>query len=152
MRISSGAFGGGGKIKDHRQRNTPIKSGASVTERQSALPPRTATPLSRWSLPFSVAAPLKTNIGNNEGQRRPIDKVGLLLDLAEHKVSFAGYVAHTEDVDGANIFFGSAEDHARGDINRVTGLMSATTVSGNVDTSYELFCKPVTHSKSQKTK
>jgi hypothetical protein len=83
----------------------------------------------------------KTNIGNNEGQRKPINKVELLVDLAEHKVSFAGYVAHIEDVDGMNVFFGSNEDQATGDINRDSGLASGRTVSGNVHTSYELFCK-----------
>jgi hypothetical protein len=94
----------------------------------------------------------KANIGNNEGQRKPINKVELLVDLAEHKISFAGYVAHIEDVDGMNVFFGSNEDQARGDINRDSGLASATTVSGNIHTSYELFCKQVTPSKGQKTK
>jgi hypothetical protein len=94
----------------------------------------------------------KTNIGNNEGQRKPINKVELLVDLAQHKVSFAGYVAHIEDVDDTNVFFGSNEDQARGDINRDSGLASATTVSGNVHTSYELFCKPVPPSKNNKRK
>jgi len=94
----------------------------------------------------------KTNIGNNEGQRKPINKVDLLVDLAEHKVSFAGYVAHIEDVDGMNVFFGSDKDPATGEINGDSGLMSATTVSGNASTSYEFFCKRVTPSKNQKTK
>lgn len=94
----------------------------------------------------------KTNIGNNEGQRKPINKVELLVALAEHKVSFAGDVAHIEDVDGMNVFFGSNEDRARGDINRDSGLASTTTVSGNVHTSYELFCKPVTPSNNKKRK
>jgi hypothetical protein len=93
----------------------------------------------------------KANIGNNEGQRKPINKVELLVDLAEHKISFAGYVAEIDDVDGMNVFFGS-NDPATGDINVDSGLMSATTMSGNVRTSYELFCKRVTPSKSQKAK
>ena len=93
----------------------------------------------------------KTDIGNNEGPRKPIDKVELLVDLAEHKIPFAGHVAQIDDIDGMNVFFGS-NDPATGDINVDSGLMSATTVSGNVRTSYELFCKRVTPSKSQKAK
>ena len=101
---------------------------------------------------LSCGGTVKTNIGNNEGQRKLINKVELLVDLAEHKVSFAGYVAHIEDVDGMNVFFGSNEDPATGDINGDSGLMSATAVSGNVHTSYELFCKRVTLSNGQKSK
>jgi hypothetical protein len=100
---------------------------------------------------LSCGGTAKANIGNNEGQRRPINKVELLVDLAEHKISFAGYVAEIDDVDGMNVFFGS-NDPATGDINVDSGLMSATTMSGNVRTSYELFCKRVTPSKSQKAK
>jgi hypothetical protein len=101
---------------------------------------------------LSCGGTAKTNIGSNEGQRKPINKVELIVDLAERKVSFAGYVAHIEEVDGMNVFFGSNEDQARGDINGDSGLMSATTVSGNVHMSYELFCKRATPSKTQKTK
>jgi hypothetical protein len=101
---------------------------------------------------LSCGGTVKTNIGNNEGQRKLINKVELLVDLAEHKVSFAGYVAHIEDVDGMNVFFGGNEDPATGDINGDSGLMSATAVSGNVHTSYELFCKRVTPSNGQKAK
>ena len=101
---------------------------------------------------LSCGGTVKTNIGNNEGQRKPINKVELVVDLAEHKVSFAGYVAHIEDVDGMNVFFGSDKDPATGEINGDSGLMSATTVSGNASTSYEFFCKRVTPSKNQKTK
>jgi hypothetical protein len=65
--------------------------------------------------------------------------------VREHTVSFAGFVAHIQNLDGANVFFGGGEDRATGDFDRVT-------VSGNVGKSYELFCKAVTPSKSQKTK
>jgi hypothetical protein len=101
---------------------------------------------------LSCGGTVKATIGSDEGQRKPINKVELLVDLAEHKVLFAGYVAHIEDVDGMNVFFGSNEDAATGDINGDSGLMPATTVSGNVRTSYELFCKRVTPSNSRKTK
>jgi hypothetical protein len=101
---------------------------------------------------LSCGGTVKTNVGKNEGQRKAINKTGVVVDLAEHTVSFAGYVAHIENVDGANVFFGGGEDRATGDIDRVTGVMSATTVSGDVGTSYELFCTPVTRSESRKTK
>ena len=78
--------------------------------------------------------------------------MGLMVDFAERKVSFAGYVAHIEEVDGMTVFFGSNEDKATGEINGDSGLMSATTVSGDVHSSYELFCKRVTPSKSQNAK
>ncbi|MGA8693481.1 MAG: hypothetical protein WB689_06470 [Xanthobacteraceae bacterium] len=94
----------------------------------------------------------KTNVGNNEGQRKAINKVGVVVDLAEQTVSFVGYVAHIENLDTTAIFFGSGTDAATGDIDRASGVMSATTMKGNLATSYELFCKPVTRSASGKTK
>ena len=98
---------------------------------------------------FSCGGTVKTD---DEGQRVAVNKVGLVVDLAEHTVSFAGFVAHIQNLDGANVFFGGGEDRATGDFDRVTGVFSATAVSGNVGKSYELFCKAVTPSKSQKTK
>ena len=99
---------------------------------------------------LSCGGTVKNNAGQNKGRREAISKVGVVIDLAENTVSFAGFVAQIENVDGAVVFFGSGIDPAIGDIDRVTGVMSATTVSGNVDTSYELFCKPVTRLDSQK--
>jgi len=101
---------------------------------------------------LSCDGTVKTNVGNNEGQRKAINKVDVVVDLAEQTVSFAGYVAHIENVDAAAVFFGGGEDHATDDIDRASGVMSATAVKGNRATSYELFCKPVTHSASRKAK
>lgn len=101
---------------------------------------------------LSCEGTVKTNVGNNEGQRKVINKVGVVVDLAEQTVSFAGYAAHIENVDAAIVFFGGGEDHATGEIDRASGVMSATTVKDNLATSYELFCKPVTSSASRKTK
>jgi hypothetical protein len=101
---------------------------------------------------LSCDGTVKTNVGNNEGPREAINKVGVVVDLAEQTVSFAGYVAHIENVDADVVFFGSGTDAAIGDINRASGVMSATAVKGNRATSYELFCKPVTHAASRKTK
>jgi hypothetical protein len=101
---------------------------------------------------LSCEGAAKTNVGNNEGQRKVINKVGVVVDLAEQTVSFAGYAAHIENVDAAIVFFGGGEDHATGEIDRASGVMSATTVEDNLATSYELLCKPVTSSASRKTK
>jgi hypothetical protein len=95
---------------------------------------------------------VKTNVGNNEGQRKIINKVGVVVDLAEQTVSFATYIAHIENVDANAIFFGSGIDSAIGNIDRASGVISAEAVKGNLATSYELFCKPVTRSVSRKTK
>jgi hypothetical protein len=75
-----------------------------------------------------------------------------VVDLAEQTVSFADFVAQIENIDSAVVFFGSGIDPAIGNIDQVTGVMSATTMKGNLATSYELFCKPVTRSASRKTK
>jgi hypothetical protein len=91
-------------------------------------------------------------VGSNEGQRKAINKVDVVVDLAEQTVSFVGYVAHIENIDAAVVFFGSGIDPAIGDIDRTSGVMSATTVKGDLTMSYELFCKPVTRSASRKAK
>ena len=104
------------------------------------------------AITLSCDGTVKINVGNNEGQRKAINKVGVVVDFAEQTVSFAGYVAHIENVDAAAVFFGGGEDRATGDIDRASGVMSATTVKGNLATSYELFCKPVARSASRKTK
>jgi hypothetical protein len=104
------------------------------------------------AITLSCDGTVKTNVGNNEGQRKTINKVEVLVDLAEQTVSFAGYIAHIENVDAAVVSFGVGEDHATGDIDRASGIMSATTVKGNLATSYELFCKPMTRSATRKTK
>jgi hypothetical protein len=101
---------------------------------------------------LSCDGTVKTNVGNNEGPREAINKVGVVVDLAEQTVAFADYVAHIENVDANAIFFGSGMDSAIGNIDRASGVMSAETVKGNLATSYELFCKPVTRAASRKTK
>jgi hypothetical protein len=101
---------------------------------------------------LSCDGTVKTNMGNNEGQRKAINKVDVTVDLAEQTVSFAGYVAHIENVDAAAVFFGGGEDQVIGEIDRASGVMSATTVKGNLATSYELFCKAATRSAGRKTK
>jgi copper chaperone CopZ len=101
---------------------------------------------------LSCDGTVKTSVGNIEGPRKAINKLDTVVDLAEQTVSFAGFVAQIETIDGAVVFFGSGIDPAIGNIDQVTGVMSATTMKGNLATSYELFCKPVTRSASRKTK
>src|SRR6516225_845268 len=100
---------------------------------------------------LSCDGTVKTSVGNIEGPRKAINKLDAVVDLAEQTVSFAGFVAQIETIDGAVVFFGSGIDPAIGNIDQVTGVMSAT-MKGNLATSYELFCKPVTRSASRKTK
>jgi copper chaperone CopZ len=101
---------------------------------------------------LSCDGTVKTSVGNIEGPRKAINKLDAVVDLAEQTVSFAGFVAQIENIDGAVVFFGSGIDPAIGNIDQVTGVMSATTMKGNLATSYELFRKPVTRSASRKTK
>jgi hypothetical protein len=91
---------------------------------------------------LSCGGTAKKSVGQNEGPREAISKVGVVIDLAQNTVSFAGFVAQIENVEGSVVFFGSGIDPAIGDIDRVTGVMSATTVSREANMSYELFCKP----------
>jgi hypothetical protein len=100
---------------------------------------------------LSCDGTVKTSVGNNEEPRKIINKLDAVVDLAKQTVSFAGFVAQIENIDGA-VVFGSGIDPAIGNIDQVTGVMSATTMKGNLATSYELFCKPVTRSTSRKTK
>jgi hypothetical protein len=95
---------------------------------------------------------VKSNVENDEGPRETIKNVGVVVDLAGQTVSFAGYVAHIENVDADVVFFGSGTDAAIGDIDRASGVMSAEAVKGNRATSYELFCKTVTRSANRKAK
>jgi hypothetical protein len=100
---------------------------------------------------LSCDGTVKTSVGNNEEPRKIINKLDAVVDLAKQTVSFAGFAAQIENIDGAVVFFGSGIS-AIGNIDQVTGVMSATTMKGNLATSYELFCKPVTRSTSRKTK
>jgi hypothetical protein len=99
---------------------------------------------------LSCDGTVKINVGKNEGQLESINKVGVVVDLAKHTVAFAGNVAHIDSVDAAVISFGGdalqgdPQLRATGDIDRVTGMMSAATVNGIIVTSYNLLCKPTT--------
>jgi hypothetical protein len=45
---------------------------------------------------------------------------------------------------GGDALQGDPQLRATGDIDRVTGMMSAATVNGIIVTSYNLLCKPTT--------
>jgi hypothetical protein len=89
-----------------------------------------------------------------DGEPKPVKDMGLIADLAEQTVSFSRYVAHIDNVTPANISFsGKTVTHfngqegtkltVMGDIDRVTGAMTATADSVLWTDTYELLCKPV---------
>jgi hypothetical protein len=87
-------------------------------------------------------------VGEHQSPPQPVNKVGVIVNLTEGTVSFAGSVAHIDSVDTAVISFGTDDvlreevpHRATGDIDRVTGVMSAATINGTVLSSYELACK-----------
>ena len=55
---------------------------------------------------LSCDGTVKTSVGNNEGPRKAINKLDAVVNLAEQTVSFAGFVAQIENIDGAVVFFG----------------------------------------------
>src|SRR5579872_6326040 len=87
-------------------------------------------------------------VGEHQSAPQPVNKVGVVVDLTEGTVSFAGSVAHIDGVDTAVISFGTDDvlreevpHRATGVIYRVTGAMSAATINGAALSSYELACK-----------
>ena len=85
----------------------------------------------------------------------PTHNVGLVVNLVEKTVSFAGYVAPFNKVDAANIYFsGTSADRygisvtVAGNVDRVTGAVDATIASTagsakTLSTSYwKMLCKP----------
>jgi hypothetical protein len=66
---------------------------------------------------------------------QPLQKTGVIVNLDEQTVFFLGYVVPIDEVDGASINFGGMQtvDYGfsvaiRGNIDRATGRMDATTV------------------------
>jgi hypothetical protein len=89
-----------------------------------------------------------------DGKREPINNLGLVANLAEQTVSFSNYVLHIDSVSAANISFSGKTTtqfggHSGikiavvGDIDRVTGAMTATTESPIWTDTYDVLCKPV---------
>ena len=72
---------------------------------------------------------------NKPADPQPLQKTGVVVNLDEQTVFFLGYVVPIDDVDEASINFGGMQivDYGfsiavRGNIDRVTGRMDATTV------------------------
>jgi hypothetical protein len=87
-------------------------------------------------------------VGEHQSPSQPVNKVGVVVNLTEGTVSFAGSVARIDSIDAAIISFGTDEvlreevpRPATGNIDRVTGMMSAATINGTELSSYELACK-----------
>jgi hypothetical protein len=89
-----------------------------------------------------------------DAKPEPINKMGFVVNLADHTVTFGGYVAKIDSVDAADIAFsGQGKLSIRqqtgtilvtGNINRVTGAVSAKTATALVTFTYDLLCKLVT--------
>jgi hypothetical protein len=73
----------------------------------------------------------------------PVNKMDVVVNLAERTVLFDGRVAHIDHVDAAVIYFGgdSAKD-TTGYIDGKTGAMTATNMDGHE--LYELVCPAAT--------
>jgi hypothetical protein len=99
----------------------------------------------------------KTDAKASDAKPEPVEKIGLVVNLGERTVSgFAGIVARIAKVDAAHISFGStvkrsllsfrsepaASVTVMGDIDRVTGAVSATIMTTATASSYDLICKP----------
>jgi hypothetical protein len=72
--------------------------------------------------------------------------VGLVVNLADRTVSFLGFVAKIDAIDAANITFtgDNSKPYAvlvTGDIDRVTGAVSAVIATSATTDSYDLLCK-----------
>jgi hypothetical protein len=90
----------------------------------------------------------------SDGKREPINNLGLVANLAEQTVSFSSYVLHIDSVSAANISFSGKTTTqfyghpgikitVVGDIDRVTGAMTAVTESPIWTDTYDMLCKPV---------
>jgi hypothetical protein len=95
-----------------------------------------------------------TDTRASDAKPESINKMGLVVNLAEHTVSFAGYVVRIDNVDAANISFDGESTsqlgesgpkmsfYVMGAVDRVTGAAQATTMSKFSTFSYDLLCKP----------
>jgi hypothetical protein len=85
---------------------------------------------------LSCAGTLTPTYGANKPEApQPLQKTALVVNLDEQTVFFLGYVVPIDEVDEASINFGGMQivDYGfsiavRGNIDRVTGRMDATTV------------------------
>ena len=87
-------------------------------------------------------------------QPEPINKMGFVVNLADHTVTFGGYVARIERIDDASISFRGEKAVSIGNvqagtvvvmghIDPVSNTVSVTTKTAAAAFSYDLHCKPV---------
>jgi hypothetical protein len=114
---------------------------------------------------LSCDGTFKDTMLSSDARPEPMERMGVMVNLDERTVSFGGYVARIKEADSANIAFGGMQvDDERdpffkigimGDIDRVTGHMSATVRIASLPTNandpkkfgpastilYDLLCK-----------
>ncbi len=83
-----------------------------------------------------------------------ISKLGVVVNLGEQNVSFNGYVIPIKKVDAATVYFEgksqqqtygvTTETDVTGSVDRITGAMTASTMTTAVWLEWELYCKSVT--------
>jgi hypothetical protein len=95
-----------------------------------------------------------TNLKTPDAKPDPVNKLGVVVNFAEHNVSFAGYVVPITSADAANVSFeGEVQSRSlgitlsvsvSGTVDRVTGAFDATTLTTVTAMQWELYCKPAT--------
>ncbi len=94
------------------------------------------------------------NARTSDATPEPISKLGVVVNLSEKTVSFAGYKARIDNIDAANISFsGERQLYGRipiagvsvaGNLDRVTGAMQATIFSTATTFTWDVLCRPTT--------
>lgn len=85
-----------------------------------------------------------TNIKVRNAKPQPITKMDLVVDFADRTISFSSHLVGIDKADVAHISFTGENNAVHGEIDRVTGVMWATTVSNATTFVYNLLCKPTT--------
>jgi len=89
----------------------------------------------------------------NDAKQEPVNKMGVILDLAQHTVLFGGYAVRVDNVNAGDISFSGRSTPQVGgrpgvtvaiwgDVDRVTGHLMATQTSTVSSFTYDLLCKP----------
>jgi hypothetical protein len=81
-----------------------------------------------------------TNTKVRNAKPEPITKMNLVVNFAERTVSFSGHLVGIDKVDIAHVSFSGENNAVHGEINRVTGIMWATTDSNTATVVYNLLC------------
>jgi hypothetical protein len=81
-----------------------------------------------------------TNTKIRNAKPEPITKVNLVVNFAERTVSFSSHLVGIDNADAAHISFSGENNAVHGEIDRVTGIMWATTHSNAATFVYNLLC------------